>query len=161
MVEEGHAGDGGPSQVEQRAPDGLLRLDVRLIAAVGRQGQLGLGGRLPWPKEKGDLPHFRKRTSGGVLIAGAATAKTLPKGFPFYDETRRKLYTWYGMRSEQPAVMLARVSRENPGKTIWIIGGAKTYAAFYPFVHRVCLTQIDYDGPADVSMPQLWRDNNE
>jgi len=59
------------------------------------------------------------------------------------------------------APQLARVARfggavGSGARTIWIAGGAKTYARFLPHVRRAIVTLIDYDGPADVWMPQLW-----
>ncbi len=121
-------------------------IDVRLIAAIGRRGQLGLAGHLPW-HEPEDLAWFRQQTLGGVVVMGFRTARivgALPD---------RTVVPWLG---QEPAAFLEDVARNHPGRTIWIAGGAKTYARFLPHVRRAIVTLIDYDGPADVWMPQLW-----
>ena len=53
--------------------------DVRSMCAIGRRGQLGLKGRLPWEGESGpeyraDVERFWAQTQGHVLIAGQRVA---------------------------------------------------------------------------------------
>ncbi|MCV5856813.1 dihydrofolate reductase, partial [Escherichia coli] len=52
-------------------------MDVRLIAAVGRSGQLGLDGKLPWHNPV-DLAWFKDQTMGGIVLAGHKTWCGLP-----------------------------------------------------------------------------------
>lgn len=65
----------------------------------------------------------------------------------------REVVAWLG---EEPRPFLDRVARLHAGHTIWIAGGAKTYARFMPHVRRAIVTLVDYDGPADTWMPPLW-----
>lgn len=125
-------------------------MNVNLIAAVGRSGQLGLYGRLPWHDPE-DLRWFRSNTIGGVIIVGYRTAQMLP------TLPGRTTLVWE--RREAPERFLARI-RETE-RTIWVAGGEKTYAAFMPFVRRAYITRIDYDGPADTFMPELWNSSRE
>ena len=50
---------------------------IYLIAAVGRQGQIGLNGRLPW-RHPEDLQWFKEQTMGKVVVCGFNTAEHLP-----------------------------------------------------------------------------------
>ncbi len=118
--------------------------DVSLIAAVGRSGQLGLNGRLPW-HEPEDLAFFRRMTMGHVVVVGFSTSRQLP------DLDGRTVHI--AAREEQPEDVMERYA----GRSIWIAGGAKTYRMWLPFVRRAFVTLVDYDGPADVFMPSLWR----
>ena len=128
--------------------------DLRLIAAVGRRGQLGLDGRLPW-RDKGDLAFFRNVTMWNPVIMGKRTADAVG---PLQG---RHVLIWDG-RTE-PKAFLDSLDKTTwpywarPGKTIWLAGGAHTYAAFMPLVTRSIVTRIDYDGPADAWMPPLWQ----
>lgn len=122
-------------------------MDVRLIAAVGRDGQLGLGGKLPW-HDPLDLKWFRETTMGGVVLMGGRTYDTVGQ-LPGRDRAR-----WGGKTS--PFTVLQQVSARHRGKTIWIAGGSWTYLSFMPFVRVAVISRIDYDGLADAYMPPLW-----
>lgn len=131
---------------------------VRLIAAVGRQGQLGLNGQMPWQGFEGapfrdDLRRFREQTTGGLVLVGHNTAQTV-----------RHLQDTHGRRFllDEPArtvpSLLSQLGHIYPGRTLWVAGGAKTYARWMPFVTAFDVTVLPYDGPADTFMPPiLWR----
>jgi dihydromethanopterin reductase len=58
-------------------------VDVRVICAIGKQGQLGLNGRLPWEgnpgtEYKADVQRFFALTRGHVVIAGPRTIASFP-----------------------------------------------------------------------------------
>ena len=58
--------------------------DVRAMCAIGRRGQLGLGGRMPWEGERGpeyaaDVQRFWEATRGHVLVAGPRTVASIPR----------------------------------------------------------------------------------
>jgi dihydromethanopterin reductase len=135
-----------------------MKLDIRLIAAVGRSGQIGLDGRLPW-SDQSDMKSFRDATMGCGLIMGARTASNIR------SLEGRYVWKWHGA---DPGGFLDRVAGEVhrfPGTiqrdVLWIAGGAATYAAFWPFVRTAVITQVDYDGPADTFMPPLWSSSKE
>jgi len=65
--------------------------DVRAIVAIGRRGQLGLAGRMPWEGAKGeayvaDVQRFFDVTRGHVLVAGPRTIASVPR-FAYADRT--------------------------------------------------------------------------
>jgi hypothetical protein len=58
-------------------------VDVRVICAIGKLGQLGLNGRLPWEgnpesEYKADVRRFFALTRGHVVIAGPRTIASFP-----------------------------------------------------------------------------------
>ena len=58
-------------------------VDVRVICAIGKHGQLGLNGRLPWEgnpgtEYKADVQRFFALTRGHVVIAGPRTIASFP-----------------------------------------------------------------------------------
>ncbi len=126
--------------------------DIRLIAAVGRSGQIGVHGKMPWYDSE-DLRWFKSVTLWNVVIMGSRTARavgTLPQ---------RHVVPWSGQEPAQFLAELAAAEKPKwcgPSPVIWIAGGAHTYKAFMPFVKRCVVTLIDYDGPADAWMPRLW-----
>ena len=125
---------------------------VNMIAAIGRRGQIGLHGSLPWFAPP-DQAMFREATWGSVVVMGArtfdelamaaGTAQPLP-GRIVYDFRRHNT----------PDGMLRLIALERPGWPVWIAGGAHTYRAFAPFVTGLkILSAVDYDGPADTWFP--------
>ena len=100
--------------------------DVRAMCAIGRRGQLGLNGGLPWEGSKGrefiaDVARFFELTRGHVIMAGPKTAASIPA-------FARKDRTIVEIRShDRPEDMLARF----PDRVIFIGGGP-------PGVERLC-----------------------
>jgi dihydrofolate reductase len=125
--------------------------DIRLIAAVGRQGQLGLGGQLPW-KDPADLRWFREQTQGGVVLMGRRTHVAV-------GELPGRFRASWGGKTD-PSVVIKTIVARWDKRTIWVAGGAHTYKSFLPFVRIAVLTLNDYEGEADVYMPPLWDANN-
>lgn len=121
---------------------------VCLIAAVGKSGQIGLNGDLPWGRTmKDDLRWFREQTTGGILIAGSTTAHSMP--YPLGKG--RSVYVW--RRYYRPADQIKFLREAFPERDIFIVGGTQTYRAFLPFVERFLINRVDYDGPADTWFP--------
>lgn len=116
---------------------------IHLISAVGRSGQLGLDNKLPWHCPE-DLKWFKEMTMGQVVVVGHNTAETLP------PLPGRKVYCM--ARGESPKDVIEAFD----GMDLWVIGGAKTYAKWLPYVDRFHINVIDYAGPADAYMPPLF-----
>lgn len=124
---------------------------VDLIAAVGRRGQLGLNGRLPWHDPE-DLQRFAEDTTDCLLIAGWNTYQTVRT---LHGIRGRRVYLDSSDYTPQKAwTEAARYTLRN----VYVIGGAATYARWLKagWIRRSLITIVDYDGPADVYMPSLW-----
>src|SRR5690349_20191703 len=99
--------------------------DVRAMCAIGRRGQLGLGGRMPWegakgPEYRADVERFWAATRGHVLIAGPATRASIPAA----AERERTIVE---IRSgEAPEAVLARF----PERVVYVGGGPAVWAAY-------------------------------
>jgi dihydromethanopterin reductase len=137
--------------------------EVVLIAAVGRRGQLGLGGALPWT-DKEDLAWFKAQTLGHVVVVGANTWEKLPP-LPGRDVVvmaapdRQICGEEKSLHLVDPvyiAESVGEVLSRYRSRRIFVAGGARTYAAWMHLVRRTLLTHVAYDGPADAWMPPLW-----
>jgi dihydromethanopterin reductase len=116
---------------------------IRAIVAMGERGQIGLNGGLPWHFSD-DLAHFKQRTTeGGILIAGYHTMQSLPNlpgRFVLLDDVN------------QPVPRLIRYW----GPDLWIIGGAKTYRRWAPWIRQWDISRVHYNGPADAYFDPAW-----
>lgn len=133
---------------------------VVLVAAVGRNGVIGVDGHLPWRIPE-DMARFKSLTMGGVLVMGRATYESIGRPLPGRDTvvlTRRKDWSAEGVEvvgSLDEAIGLA-VSR---GKDAFIAGGSAVYGAALGVADRMELTQIDAAPDGDTYFPEVdWDD---
>lgn len=114
---------------------------IRHIAAVALDRTIGNAGAIPWHLPH-DMKRFRTLTAGGVLIAGRLTAATMPAKLGLC----RKLVVLQG--GADILATLEQVQSEYAGRDIWIVGGARVYAATMHLADELFLTAVRgfYDG---------------
>jgi dihydrofolate reductase len=122
-----------------------------MIAAVGRNFEIGRGNNLPW-KCPADLRLFRELTHGFTVIMGRKTAESLGKALP----GRRNVMLTRSSDIEVPQgiqfASVERCLREFPNA--WVIGGAAVYEAMLPYVTEIWLSHINVEAPdADTFFP--------
>lgn len=125
--------------------------DVRCICAIGRRGQLGLNGRLPWEGNRGrefvaDVARFFEVTRGHVLIAGPKTIASVPR-FAYADRTIEVIRS-----TDEPADVLARY----PGRIVFVGGGPPVWDVYAPYIRHWDVTVLPYDGDADRWFDPRW-----
>ena len=130
---------------------------VALIAAVGANGVIGVGNRLPW-RLSDDMKRFRALTTGHTVIMGRKTWESLPRALPDRQNivvTRQTGYAAVGAetaRSFPDAVVRARLP-----EPVFCIGGGELYLAALPYATRLYLTEIARDFDGDAQFPPLVR----
>lgn len=125
--------------------------DVRAMCAIGRRGQLGLHGLLPWEGERGqiykdDVARFFALTRGHVIMCGPRTFRSFPE-FARHDCTIVELRS-----SMNPEEMLARF----PDRVVYIGGGPPVWTAYARFIRHWDITRLPYDGEADRFFDPAW-----
>ena len=111
-------------------------IGVRIVAAIGRRGELGFENRLAF-RLKADMANFRKVTAKTPLVMGRKTWESFPKrplpGRPNIVATRNLDFIAPGafvFSSLPPALAAARTMAAQSGiPEVSIIGGAEIYAA--------------------------------
>jgi len=132
---------------------------LAIIAAVGRNRELGKDNRMPWHLPN-DLRRFRQITSGHTVIMGRKTFASLPKLLP---KRRHIILTRdEGYRVDQPGVEIAHSIPElfsllGPHETNFVIGGGEIYRQLLPYCDMLYLTVIDGDFEADTYFPDFDR----
>jgi dihydromethanopterin reductase len=124
---------------------------VRVICAIGRSGQLGLEGGLPWegnrsPEFVADVARFFDVTKGHVLLAGPRTIASIPA---FARRDRELVVVRSSMNPED---MLKRFA----GRVVFVGGGPAVWSAYARFVSHWDITRLPYDGPADRWFDPIW-----
>lgn len=129
---------------------------LSLIAAVGENYELGKNNDLIWHLD-GDLPFFRRVTTGKTVIMGRKTFESLPKALPKRRNivlTSDKNYVAEGAEVFTDfKEILEKVKNEDE---VFIIGGGSVYALFMPFADRIYLTEAQaHDSEADTYFPHF------
>ncbi len=128
---------------------------ITIIAAMDRNGTIGKGSALPWPRLAPDMAWFRSQTLGKAIVMGRKTFETFG-GKPLPKRTNIVLTTnplWKADGAEVAASVQAILESDRPETEIMIIGGAQIYALFLPHAHRMLLTHIDAEYEGDTRFP--------
>jgi dihydrofolate reductase len=133
---------------------------LALIAAVAKNGCIGLNNQLPWHLPE-DLKHFKAITLGKAIIMGRNTFVSLGRPLPGRTNiviTRNPDFAApEGVRithSLKEAMAIARdVAQRHGQDEIVIIGGAQIYAESLPLVTRMYLTEVSAQVEGDAFFP--------
>lgn len=144
-------------------------IGIRIVAAIGRRGELGFENRLAF-RLKADMMNFRKVTAKTPMIMGRKTWESFPKrplpGRPNIVATRNLDFLAPGafvFSSLPPAVAASRAMAAEAGiPEVSIIGGAEIYAAGLEIATHMTLTDVEAEREAHVFFPAFdraeWRE---
>jgi dihydrofolate reductase len=155
-----------PAAAFPNIPD---RIGVRLVAAIGRNGELGFENRLLF-RLKADMANFRKVTAKTPLVMGRKTWESFPKrplpNRPNIIASRNLEFEAPGAfvySSIPPALAAARAMAAKAGiPEVSVIGGAEIWAQSFAFATDMTLTEVEAVREADVFFPAFdrkdWRE---
>jgi dihydrofolate reductase len=138
---------------------------LSLIAAIGKNNELGKGNTLLW-HIPADMQYFRDTTSGHTVIMGRKTFESLPGG-PLPKRrniviTRDKTYLRHSVdvvHSLEEAIEQVK----NEGEA-FVIGGAEIYKQSISKANKLYITHIDAsDIEADSFFPSIgleWQEKS-
>jgi dihydrofolate reductase len=145
------------------APPSAIRT-IALVAAVARNGVIGLSGRLPWHLPD-DLKHFRALTTGHTIIMGRKTWDSIARPLPQRQNiviSRRADFTAPGCVVAQTLPEAIELAAMPP--PAFVIGGEVVYRDAMPLADLLFLTEIHRDFPGDARFPDLdraqWRETS-
>ena len=118
---------------------------MKLIIACDPEGGIGYQNRLPWTNIQGDLPRFKRLTSGKTVIMGRNTWDSLPKkplpGRINIVVSSRPLEAEY-----DNVIRASELNNWNRPDDVefWLIGGAKLIDSYWKEIDEIHLTKV-YD----------------
>ncbi|MBX7078189.1 MAG: dihydrofolate reductase [Nannocystaceae bacterium] len=133
-------------------------MEIALIAAVARNGVIGVDGGLPW-RLPGDMRFFRAQTMGHHVLMGRKTWASL--GRPLVGRVNlvvtRDPAALVGagcnaFASVAEAIAFARAAGE---RELYVIGGEALYRDTLPIADRIYLTRVDLAPEGDARFPVL------
>ncbi len=132
---------------------------ISLIAAIGKNNELGKGNDLVW-KFPADQKYFREKTSGHPIIMGRKTFESLPGILPKRMNiviTRDKNYKKPGIEVANSLEESLKLAKNAEGSDeIFIIGGAEIFKQSMEIADRLYITHFDAkDKKADTFFPEI------
>jgi len=135
---------------------------ITLIAAIGRNRELGLNNQLLWEIPE-DMKHFREYTTGKVVVMGRKTFESIGlKPLPNRENVVISSTEYSNVISADnidTALVLQYIRPE-----VVIIGGASIYNQTIGIADKLVITHIDADFEADTFFPVIdlnkWKINN-
>lgn len=129
-------------------------MNLTLIAAIGKNNELGKDNELLW-HFKDDMKFFRENTIGKPVVMGRKTLESLPKVLPkrlnvVLTHQYISVPCVVNIHSKKELYELAKSYPE-----VMIIGGASLYKEFLKDAKRMLLTEIDDSKEADVYFPKF------
>ena len=131
---------------------------VKLIAAVGKNLELGKNNGLMWDLP-GDMKFFRATTKGACVVMGRLTYDSIGRPLPY----RRNIVISRNPELEIEGVEVV-TSLESALKACqndcFVIGGEKIYSLALPYADEIYLTEIDaeFEG-ADTFFPKFEKES--
>ena len=129
------------------------------IVAIDRNLAIGKGGKLPW-HYSADMKFFKETTIGNAVVMGSRTWLTLKK--PLKDRMNIVLSRQTNIPATDSIVFLPDVQSvlhlaRTFTRDLYVIGGAKVYQAFRPYIERWIVTEVPLAiVGADTFMPAIF-----
>ena len=129
---------------------------IGIIVAYDKNRVIGSKGRIPW-RIKGEQRRFRELTTGNVVIMGRKTYEEIGHPLPNrFTVVVSRTGRFEGENcatasSLEEAVTLAE--RWQPGRNIYISGGAGLYREGIALADRLYVTEVETEAEGDTFFP--------
>jgi len=144
--------------------EGFARLkgmesNMNLIVAVTANWGIGCENDLLF-KISEDQRHFRRITTGKVVVMGHNTLKSLPNGKPLKNRTNIVLSRDTALEIDGVMVcnsiphLLETLKAHNPAD-VFVIGGGVIYTMLLPYCNKAYITKFQASPLADTYLPNI------
>ena len=133
-------------------------MKIKIIAAIGKNNELGNNGSLPLWNLKTDMERFKTLTTGKIVVMGRKTFESFPERFRPLPNRRNIVLTrdrnWQAQGAENFESLEKFLEENNPDE-IWIIGGGEIYKKFLNKANELYITHVDANFEADTFFPEI------
>ena len=131
-------------------------MKISMIVAYGKNWEIGLNNQMLWHISE-DFKNFKTITSGHHLLMGRKTFESIGKPLPnrtsiVLSQSGFKHEDVYTFDNIQKSLDFAREVGE---EELFIIGGANIYKTMFPYVDKMYLTEVDFEGNADAFLDEI------
>jgi dihydrofolate reductase len=128
---------------------------VVLVAAVARNGVIGVDGGMPW-HIPADLKRFRRLTMGHPMVMGRKTFESMGRlpGRRSIVITRDR--SWHADGAEVADSLDAAIAlATGTDELVMVVGGGQIYAQAMDRADRLEITHVDREAPGDTVFPAI------
>lgn len=137
------------------------------VVAMSNNNVIGVNNKLPW-QLKDDLEHFKKYTTGKIIIMGRKTFESIGRPLPnrqnFVISSNLKEIDGISIfKSLEKAIIAAKKYNKNlnSSQEIAIIGGGYLFRDSINYFNKLVLTRVDCEIDGDVYYPKIELKNWE
>ncbi len=130
---------------------------ISIIAAIGKNNELGKGNTLLWDMAA-DMKHFRETTKGHTVIMGQKTFESIGKPLP----NRKNIVLTKDDSFKAEGIEISKSLEEtldsfkNSDEEVFVIGGGQIYKQSLDKASRLYITHVDMtDKNADTFFPEI------
>ena len=130
--------------------------NVTMIAAIGRNNELGKDGKMLWHLGE-DMRYFKQETMGKPIVMGLNTFYALPKkleGRRHIVLTSKDIDLGEDVMIKHSLPEMLEYIHNNP-EEFMIIGGAKVYRQFLEYADKMHITKLCQSYDADCYFPNI------
>ena len=129
---------------------------INIIVAVDKNFGIGKDNKLPWAITD-ELKLFRKKTIGQICVVGRKTFESIGKPLP--NRTSLVLsnsgFEHEGVHTFTDVQEAFNFARESAEEELFIIGGANIYETLFPYVDKMYLSEVNFEGVADAFLKPI------
>lgn len=131
-------------------------MKISMIVAYGKNWEIGLNNQMLWHISE-DFKNFKTITSGHHILMGRKTFESIGKPLPNRTSIvlTRGDFSHEGVHTFNDVKKAFDFAKESGEEELFIIGGANIYATLFPYVDKMYLSEVNYEGEADAYLKQI------
>lgn len=143
-------------------------MKISMIVAYGKNWEIGLNNQMLWHISE-DFKNFKTITSGHHILMGRKTFESILSvsakhsrsgvGKPLPNRTSLVLtrgeFEHEGVHTFNNVQEAFNFARSTGEEELFIIGGANIYETLFPYVDKMYLSEVDYEGQADAYLKEI------
>ncbi|MAC84497.1 MAG: hypothetical protein CL624_10205 [Arcobacter sp.] len=131
-------------------------MKISMIVAYGKNWEIGLNNKMLWHISE-DFKNFKTITSGHHILMGRKTFESIGKPLP--NRTSLVLsnsgFEHEGVHTFSDVQEAFNFARQSAEEELFIIGGANIYETLFPYVDKMYLSEVDFEGIADAFLKPI------
>ena len=131
-------------------------MKISMIVAYGKNWEIGLDNQMLWHISE-DFKNFKAITSGHHILMGRKTFESIGKPLP--NRTSIVLsnsgFEHEGVHTFNDIQEAFNFARQSAEEELFIIGGANIYETLFPYVDKMYLSEVYYEGQADAYLKEI------
>jgi dihydrofolate reductase len=131
-------------------------MKISMIVAYGKNWEIGLNNQMLWHISE-DFKNFKAITSGHHILMGRKTFESIGKPLP--NRTSIVLsnsgFSHDGVFTFNDVQEAFNFARQSAEEELFVIGGANVYETLFPYIDKMYLSEVDFEGEADAFLEPI------